>query len=262
MGERNPARLSNEANQRAALQVREALARRRMSRQQLAADAMISISTLEKALSGKRPFTMATLVRLEDALRLPLREETPSTEGPTPISLETVNGLAPETLGSYSRPAVSWLEGRYLTLRPSFGTGQAIYAYCTQIAWDDDNSQLEFSETDRTDKAFSQYGLVSIPHQSGHIYLVTNRHGQYRLIILSRPTIHGEMHGTLSTLRAGRGAHLAPVATPIALLPFDKGSAITEKPEFGRVEPGSERYADYADVLQRTTGEGYASIVT
>ena len=45
-----------------------------------------------------------------------------------------------------------------------------------------------------------------MPNQSGHIYLVTNRHGQHRLITVSRPTITGEMYGILTTLLAGRGS--------------------------------------------------------
>ena len=53
--------------------VREELARRRISRQRLADDARISISTLEKALSGRRPFTLATTIRLEQALGRSLR---------------------------------------------------------------------------------------------------------------------------------------------------------------------------------------------
>ncbi|PJI51893.1 transcriptional regulator, partial [Methylobacterium radiotolerans] len=51
----------SEAQSRAIAQtVREALARRRISRQTLAEEARISISTLEKALAGRRPFTLAT----------------------------------------------------------------------------------------------------------------------------------------------------------------------------------------------------------
>src|SRR3954454_5807802 len=51
-----------------ALVVREELARRRLSRQWLSDSARISLSTLEKALSGRRPFTLATVVRMEEAL--------------------------------------------------------------------------------------------------------------------------------------------------------------------------------------------------
>ena len=58
--------------------VREELARRRMSRQALADMARISISTLEKALSGRRAFTLATVIRLEQALGVPLRPTSPA----------------------------------------------------------------------------------------------------------------------------------------------------------------------------------------
>ncbi|HEY8255896.1 MAG TPA: helix-turn-helix domain-containing protein, partial [Rhizomicrobium sp.] len=57
--------LSEAQSQAVAGLVLEELARRRMSRKRLAADARISLSTLEKALNGNRGFTLATLVRLE-----------------------------------------------------------------------------------------------------------------------------------------------------------------------------------------------------
>jgi transcriptional regulator with XRE-family HTH domain len=60
--------LSTELSQAIAARVREELARRRLSRQALADLARISISTLEKALAGRRPFTLATTIRLEEAL--------------------------------------------------------------------------------------------------------------------------------------------------------------------------------------------------
>ncbi len=41
--------------------------------------------------------------------------------------------------------------------------------------------------------------------------------GRDRLIVVARPTIKGEMHGLLTTLQSGKGAHLSPVATPIVL---------------------------------------------
>src|SRR5512140_2715566 len=63
--------------------IREELARRRISRQQLADQAKLSISTLEKALGGRRPFTLATTVRLEQALGVSLRK---STVAPAPTA--------------------------------------------------------------------------------------------------------------------------------------------------------------------------------
>src|SRR5262245_65781530 len=79
--------------------VLEELARRRLSRQQLAEQARISLSTLEKALSGRRPFTLATMVRLEQALGVSLREQTDSASIPKATSPPE---LAPDELGSYA----------------------------------------------------------------------------------------------------------------------------------------------------------------
>jgi ribosome-binding protein aMBF1 (putative translation factor) len=64
-----------------ARKVREELARRRISRQALADMARISISTLEKALSGRRAFTLATVIRLEEALGTTLRGQVAAMRG-------------------------------------------------------------------------------------------------------------------------------------------------------------------------------------
>jgi transcriptional regulator with XRE-family HTH domain len=235
--------------------VLEELARRRLSRQQLADAARISLSTLEKALSGRRPFTLATLVRLEQALGVSLREE-PAT-GASGETAAATPELAPDELGSYARAAVSWIEGAYLTIRPSFGDKGAVYAYRTEILWDEGRSSLAFRESERTDAAFAQQGVVSVPSFSGHIYLVTNEHGQYRLIVVGRPSISGEMHGVLTTLQVGRGAHLIPVATPIALVPL-RGLAHVH---FGRIAPGHSAHARYRALLRRTLEEPFALLL-
>ena len=131
-----------------AARIREELARRRLSRSALAASARISLSTLEKALSGRRPFTLATLVRLEEALGLSLRPGEPAEKI---AAKPNGNGSAPDELGSYARAAVAWLEGSYLTLRPSVSDRGALYAYRTDIAWDDASSTLMFREAERLD---------------------------------------------------------------------------------------------------------------
>jgi len=242
--------LSADQSRAIAALIREELARRRISRQHLADRARISISTLEKALTGRRPFTLATTIRLEEALGVPLRKPNADANGPAPSAA----GLAPGELGYYSRPAVSWIEGSYLTLRPSFGNRDAIYAYKTEITWDAGRSSLIFRESERIDAAFTQQGLVSVPHQSGHIYLVTNIQGQYRLIIVARPTINGEMYGILTTLQAGRGAQLTPVAAPIALVPLQRLKNV----EFGQISAGHPCYPPYRQYLQRNIEEPFA----
>jgi transcriptional regulator with XRE-family HTH domain len=242
--------LSDEQSRVVAALIREELARRRMSRQHLADDAKISISTLEKALSGRRPFTLATTIRLEQALGVALRHRAPAAAPSTAL----IGNLAPEDLGYYARPAVAWLEGSYLTLRPSFGDPNALYAYCTEIRWDETLSSLCFHESERRDAAFTQEGHVSLPHQSGHIYLVTKKQGQYRLIIVSRPAISGEMYGILTSLHVGRGAQLTPVAAPIVLVPM----ALMPHAQFGRINSDDSCYADYHAYLKRTVEEPYA----
>jgi transcriptional regulator with XRE-family HTH domain len=242
--------LSAQQSRDVAATVREELARRRISRQQLASDARISLSTLEKALGGHRPFTLATTVRLEQALGLSLRKE--------PHGEPTAAGhgeVAADGLGAYSRRAVAWIEGTYVTVRPSFGGDRtALYAYRTEIAWDPEASCLAFREGERLDAAFTQFGQVAVPNQSGHIYLVTNRHGQHRLITVSRPTITGEMYGIITTLLAGRGSLLTPIAAPIAFLPVKTIAT----PSFGRIAPDEPNHALYRQHLRRTVDEPFA----
>jgi transcriptional regulator with XRE-family HTH domain len=240
--------LSPEQSRQVAELVREEIARRRISRQTLAEQAKLSLSTLEKVLGGRRPFTLATMVRLEGALGVSLRKG-------VEMQPAAANGdVSPDGLGAYSRRSVAWLEGVYITVRPSFGARDAIYAYHTEIAWDEAVSSLVFREGERMDAAYSQFGEVAVPNQSGHIYLVTNRHGQHRLITVSRPTISGQMYGIITTLLAGRGSLLTPVAAPIAFLPIKT----IRDPSVGRILPGDGNHAVYREHLRRTTDEPFA----
>ncbi len=235
--------------------VREALARRRMSRLALADQARISISTLEKALAGRRPFTLATTIRLEEALGTRLRADHAKLQ-PSPEA-----GQAPEALGAYSRGSVSGLEGRYLTLRPSFGEPGSIFAYLTDIVWAEEASHLVFKEAERLDAAFTQRGFVTVPYESGHIYLVTNWRGQYRLAVLGRPTIRREIYGLLTTLQQGRGSQLTPTASPLALVPLDPSLPATAI-QYGRVSRLDRCFGSYRMHLDRIAQDGFAAFPT
>lgn len=231
--------LRNTESETIAARLREELARRRISRQALADMARISLSTLEKALSGSRPFTLATVVRIEDVLGTSLRRQVAA----QPLDML----LAPENMGSYSRPAVRWIEGGYLTLRPAFSRPDAIYAYRTEIFWDETTSHLRFAESERADSAFTQAGFVSMPNLSGHTYLVTSEEGQYRLIMLGRGTRERRMFGLLSTLQVGTGSQLVPVACPIALAPLEQLDDL----QFGLLAPDQDAYGQYRNILDR-----------
>jgi transcriptional regulator with XRE-family HTH domain len=233
-----------EGGEAIALRVREELARRRLSRQWLADQARVSLSTLEKALAGRRPFTLATVVRLEDALGTNLRGV------PAPLA----HIYAPESMGAYGRPGVQWLEGGYLTLRPSFSEPGAIFAYLTEISWDDGQGHLVFSEAGRLDSQYEQKGFVSFPNLSGAIYLVTISDGQYRLGLLNRPAGGGAISGILVTLAAGQGAQLIPAAVPIALVPM----AGRGDPQLGVVRSGDPAFDEYRACVDRVTNNGFA----
>lgn len=235
-----------------AVRLREEIARQRISRAGLAQSARLSVSTLEKALSGRRRFTLATIVRLEEALGASLRGSAvpqPEVAAPNPM-------LAPAEMGSYARPAVRWIEGEYLTLRASFGEEGAVYAYRTTIRWDERNGHLVFSESDRVDGEFEQAGFVSMPHLSGHTYLMTSEGGQYRMIMLGRATREQRMFGLLSTLQVGKGSQLVPVSCPVAFVPLEQMA----EPVFGLVREGDAQLAQYRAVLNTAMGDDFCRL--
>ncbi len=139
-------------------------------------------------------------------------------------------------------------------MRPSFGDKDAIFAYRTEIVWDPTVSSLVFREGERTDTAYEHTGEVAVPHQSGFIYLVIIKHGQHRVITVSRPTVAGEMYGIISTLRAGPGSQLTPIAAPIAYVPLRN----ILQPSLGRVAPGNPNHELYRKHLRRTVDESFA----
>ena len=94
---------SGEQSRQIAALIREEIARRRMSRQQLADKAKLSLSTLEKVLGGRRLLTLATAVRVEEALGVSFRRTAPDADA-------FKDGVAPDALGAYSRRGTAWLE--------------------------------------------------------------------------------------------------------------------------------------------------------
>src|SRR3954447_1848697 len=88
--------LSAEQSRQVGETIREEIARRRISRQTLAEQAKLSLSTLEKVLGGRRPFTLATTVRLEQALGVPLRKALDV----APPAVPANGDVAPDGLGA------------------------------------------------------------------------------------------------------------------------------------------------------------------
>jgi transcriptional regulator with XRE-family HTH domain len=226
--------------------IKQELARKRMSRASLANAAKVSLSALEKGLSGQRKFSQATLLRLEGVMGVALRADAAAAQ------------TAPDALGGYARASITWLEGNYLTLRPSFTRAQDIYAYVTDITWDEARHHLVFHELARIDAAYAQKGDVAVPHQTGHIYFSTNRHGQQRLMTVKRMPRTSEMFGLLLTLQQERGAHLKPVAMPVAMLPI---AGLKAAPSLGMITPAHKAHEEYAAMLKRVLAEGFAGML-
>ena len=220
--------LSAEQSRQIADTIREEIARRRISRQSLAELAKLSLSTLEKVLGGRRPFTLATTVRLEQALGVSLRKTPEAPRRPRPPATATSRPM-----GSGPIRAARWRgsKGPMSRCVRRSATRTRSSPTAPRSVWDAAASSLVFHESERQDAAFTQFGEVAVPNQSGHIYLVTNRHGQHRLITVARLAISGEMYGIITTLLAGRGSLLTPIAAPIAYLPIK----MVASPTFGRI---------------------------
>jgi hypothetical protein len=227
-----------------AVLIKQELARRRMSRASLAADAKISLSALEKGLSGQRSFSDTAMLRMEQVLGIVLCQQAVLS--------------APDALGGYARASVAWLEGNYLTIRPSSKRPDELFTYITDITWNEERSHLVFREIARLDAAYAQKGDVAVPHQTGHIYFTTNRHGQHRLVTLKRMVRSGELFGLLLTLQQEKGAHLMPVAMPIALLPV---AGLSQAPSLGKVGAGNRNYDDYRAVLRKVMDGGFVEML-
>ena len=216
----------------------------------LADTARISISTLEKTLSRHRPVTLSTVVKLENALGINLKpRQTPN------VVVDEAQQVAPVSMGSYSRPSVKWVEGRYLTIRPSFTDGGAVFAYLTAISWDEESGYLTFSESERSDSWFEQVGHAAISNLSGHVYLVTNSEGQYRTLTLGRCSKYNALMGMLSTLAQIQGAHGMPMTCPIVLVRLEDG----DEPQLGKFISTDGDYTRYRKMIDYALAEEFAN---
>ena len=243
--------LSAEQSRQIADTIREEIARRRISRQSLAEHAKLSLSTLEKVLGGRRPFTLATTVRLEQALGVSLRK-TP--DAPAPAAPNGNGDIAPDGLGAYSRRAVAWIEGTYVTVRPSFGDKEAVFAYRTEIAWDDGASSPRVSR----ERAAGR-GLHPVRRSGGAEPVGTHlsRHQPARPASPDHGGAAGDFGRDVRHHHdAARGPRLAVDADRRA----DRLSADQDgrHPTFGRVSSDDPNYALYRQHLRRTTDELFA----
>ena len=145
--------------------------------------------------------------------------------------------------------------GSYLTLRPSFSEQGAIFAYLTEIAWDDVKGHLAFSEAGRLDAQYEQKGFVSFPNLSGAIYLVTISDGQYRLALLNRPAGGGDdRRNPVTTCGGARRAAYPRSGSNRSCADGRSG----RDPQLGVVRSGDAAYDEYRTCVDRVTQAGFA----
>ena len=76
---------------------------------------------------------------------------------------------------------------------------------------------------------------------------------------LSRPSIAGDMHGLLMTLRASHGGRLTPTATPVALL--RRAESEIDKAELGQIADGAPHFAHYRGEIDRVLAEEFWRLI-
>lgn len=164
--------------------------------------------------------------------------------------------VAPIYMGGYTRRAVDHLIGSYLTLRPAFTKADVIFAYRTDISWDDSWPSLLFQEHNRPDAPYAHRGRVHVPPSSQFIHLVSLTKGAMRMILLSQIDQTSQMRGLITTL-SRQGAMIAPVSAPIVY----RRLGTSETAVYGEIASGEEAYASYAEALRTCVSDGFASLI-
>jgi hypothetical protein len=159
--------------------------------------------------------------------------------------------------GGYSKASVSELIGSYLVLRCAFKNPGNVFAYATDIFWDDAEGGLLFQERERLDARHSHRGHVRIPNLSMYMYLVSGENGWLRSVTVSVLDVVTEMHGLLSTLHNIAGAMYVPVVTPVVYIKRDNLAQET----FGEVTPADSRYEGYFKLLRQTITNTYVQMI-
>jgi hypothetical protein len=163
---------------------------------------------------------------------------------------------APVYMGAYTRAGVDHYIGSYLTLRPSFSGAGRIFAYRTDIAWDEEWPSLLFQERDRPDKPFLHRGRLYIPASSMYIHLVSLTKGAMRMVMVSQLDPIGYMRGLITTLNKQRSLYM-PVSAPIVYVKRDEFSATP----LGEITPDHAAYAGYRQLIEETIDQGYARLI-
>jgi hypothetical protein len=241
--------------------MRTAMVEKKLTQAELADAADCHEKTIQNLLQGK-PVREQTLFDVAMVLGLDYQRLKECWFGSMstvqPMELKGDGGVvAPTYMGAYTRAAVDHYIGSYLTLRPAFAKPDSIVAYRTDIVWDPEWPSLLFEERDRPDAPFSHRGRLYIPASSMFIHFVSLTKGAMRMVLVSQIDQGGEMRGLITTLNKQR-AMFVPVSSPIVYVK----QAEFKSAALGELTPKSAAYAGYKALLQATSDEGYARLVS
>ena len=189
--------------------IREELARRPMSREQLAHRASVSKSTVDKLMTGA--YSPKTVAKIEEALGVPLQR------------LQVVSDVAPDWLGGYARSDVEIYLGDYELIRPDTTMpGRRINIYAMAMDWDEGGSRLRMIHHGIERSRYRQFGVISVPEGQPYIFVVSSDGGWHQSCILERISFTRDMSGLMFGLNMVSRANLyRPVVVPMALVGYE-----------------------------------------
>ena len=164
--------------------------------------------------------------------------------------------IAPIYMGGYTRAAVDHLIGSYLTLRPSFTKKDVVFAFRTDIAWDESWPSLLFQEHNRPDAPYSHRGRVHVPPSSQFIHLVSLTKGAMRMVLLSQLDQTETMRGLITTVSRDR-ATITPVSAPIIYQRLAAGASA----DYGEFAADDAGFAGYRGTLDACVDEGFVTVI-
>ncbi len=242
--------------------IRTAMVEKKLTQVDLADAADCHEKTIQNLLGGRSVrdqtlFDVCMVLGLDfPAVRDAWHGESVARDHPAELS-GTGGIMAPVYMGAYTRAAVDHYIASYVTLRRSFTKPDTIVAYRTDVTWDAEWPSLLFQERDRLDAPYAHRGRLYIPASSMFIHLVSLTKGAMRMIVVSQLDRGGEMRGLITTLNKQR-ASFTPVATPIVYVQ----TATINADDLGECTPQHPAYARYHRLLDDTTEQGYARLIT
>jgi transcriptional regulator with XRE-family HTH domain len=213
------------------------LADKRCSRETFAKLTGVSISTLNKILSGDKVASPRMLLKISTKTGLQFEIEGPTFEF---------------DLYQYERADVAHLEGSYQTLRPSFREARGIQCFETLISWNNDKSCLGFMEIDN-DLSPGNAGYVSVPLYQRIIYLLSVKTGNFRLAALSDAYEAGIFYGGLLTVASPSLSTKAPASSVFVIKRISEPDQIVR----GMITSDHACFSDFDRLLSFARDEGF-----